>query len=224
LSQQALDGPGQGQTDMTRETPMLFSEGQENPAVLKNIQSPRQVPKRREDDGDLFPDPGQFLKECGRLFDMFQGVRAEDGLELIVLKRQVIDRIDQPEIGQARMSDDIRVDPAAIGFSAADVEIPFPLAENASLEDPIAQEIESLGEDGQGQQEQDPFHKRRHCSVDRDSAAPLFLGHFGRLTISFFTSLFVGRKISTPRKLVNRFPEFRAAKVLKMSDEGSHLC
>src|SRR4030043_546121 len=85
-SQQALDGPGQGQTDMTRETPMLFSEGQENPAVLKNIQSPRQVPKRRKDDGDLFPDPGQFLKECGRLFDMLHGVRAEDGLKLFVLK------------------------------------------------------------------------------------------------------------------------------------------
>src|SRR4030043_1362791 len=144
LSQQALDGPGQGQTDMKRETPMLFSEGQENPAVLKNIQSPRQGPKRREDDGDLFPDPSQFLKECGRLFDMLHGVRAEDGLKLFVLKRQGRDRIDQPEIGQARMSDDIRVDPAAIGFSAADVEIPFPLAENASLAAPIDTDSEGL--------------------------------------------------------------------------------
>jgi len=148
LSQQTLDGPGQRQTDMVWEMVMHFSESQENPAMLQDIQSSSQVPKGRKNDCDLFSNPGQFLKKSDWIFDMLHGVRAEDLFKLVVSKREAINRVDQCKIGQVRMIDNVRVDAASISLAAADVEVPLLFMQDAFLEDTVTQKIKRLGEDG----------------------------------------------------------------------------
>lgn len=128
---------------------MHFFKGQKNPAMLENIQNPGEIPKGRKDDRDLFSDPGQFLVKSNWIFHMLKSVRTENGPELMILKRQRINRIDQNKIGQFRVMDNVRVDAAAIRLAATDVEIPLPSPKDAFLENAIAQEIEGLGEDRQ---------------------------------------------------------------------------
>jgi hypothetical protein len=99
LSQDALDGSGEGQADMGWETGVHFFKGQKNPAMLENIKNPGKVPKGRKNDRDLLPNPGQFLVKADWIFHVLKSVRTENGLELMVLKRQRIDRVDQNKTG-----------------------------------------------------------------------------------------------------------------------------
>jgi len=148
LSQYALDGSGQRQTDISWEMVMLFSDSQKNPAMLENIKNSGQIPEGRKDDCDLFSDPGQFLEKSDGIFNVLEGVRAENGLELMILERQAVNRIDQDEVWQFLVMDDVRVDAAAVRLAATDIEIPSPFSKDAFLENTIAQEIQGLGENG----------------------------------------------------------------------------
>ena len=124
LADPPLEAAREGKGDVGREGVVLFAEGEEESAVLENIQRRAQVPERRHDEGDLARDAPEFLKKSGGIFDVFDRVRAEGVLELAGGKGEMIDIVDDDEIWHVSVFDDVDVDPASIGLPAADVEVP----------------------------------------------------------------------------------------------------
>jgi hypothetical protein len=138
-----LEAAREGERDVGWEGVVLFAEGEEESAVLEDIQRRAQVPERRHDEGDFAGDTTKFLKESGRIFDMFDRVRAQGVLELSGREGEVVDVIDDDEVRHFGVFDDIDIDPASIGLPAADVEVPdgAPSADDPT-HDAIAEPVE----------------------------------------------------------------------------------
>ncbi len=117
--------------------------------MLQDVQGSGQVPEGRENEGHPVSDAPELLEKGVRILDMLHRVRAEDGLKGAVLERKTVDRADLDETRHVRVTDDVGVETPAVRPAAANVEIPFPPAENARLEDAIAQDVERLGDGGQ---------------------------------------------------------------------------
>lgn len=142
LAEDLLNGPGQGEGYVGWQAAVLLPQRQEEPAVLEYVEGGRDVPERRQDDGDVAADPLQLGDEPVRVFHVLDGVGAEDVLELIVSKRRLVD-IEQHESGQLGVLYDICVHAAAVGSPAAEVQIPFPPSQDTVLHQTITEIIGS---------------------------------------------------------------------------------
>jgi hypothetical protein len=124
LSDATLEAACEGKRDVGREGVVLFAEGEEESAMLKDIKRRAQVPERRHDEGDFAGDAPEFFKKRRGILDVLDRVRAEGVLELAGRKGKMVDIIDDDEVRHVGVFDDIDIDPATIGLSAADVEVP----------------------------------------------------------------------------------------------------
>lgn len=102
--------------------------------MFKNVQDPSQIPQRRKNDRDLIANPGQFPEKSVGILNMLHGMGAKDGLKCAIFKRQLINRIDQDEMGYVRVGHNVCIDAAAVGLAATDIEVPYPLPQDARLE------------------------------------------------------------------------------------------
>lgn len=140
-----------GKDHMRGKGVMFFAEGQEKPAVLEDIQDRAQIPERRDNEGDVFGDTLQFLKKCGRIFDMFDRMGTKRVFKLPGGKGEAVDVIDHDQVRHLGVLDDVHVDSAPVRLSAADIEIPgLPPVADDPAHDPVAEPVEGGQEDGEG--------------------------------------------------------------------------
>ncbi len=100
LSEQTLDRPGQGQADARGKAIVFFSERQEDPAVLEDVQDGGKIPERRENEGDPFSDPAELGKNASGSSTCSMVCEHRTESKVAVLKGQPINRIDQDETGR----------------------------------------------------------------------------------------------------------------------------
>lgn len=127
---------------MVRKRVVFLSKGEEEPAVLENIEDRAEVPERWNDEGDLLGDAAEFLEESGGIFDVLDRVRAESVLELVSGEGEMVDVIHDDKVVDIGVFNDIDVDATAVRFAATDIEIPrFATVSNDPAHDSIAQKI-----------------------------------------------------------------------------------
>jgi hypothetical protein len=151
LSDPPLELTSEGEGDVGRESVVLFAEGQEEGAVLEDIERRAKVPERRHDEGDLARDAAEFFKKSDRILDVFDRVRAEGIVELAGRKGKVVDVIDDDEVRHFGVFDDIDIDAASIGLPAADIEVPdgAPSPDDPA-HDTVAEPVESGENENEG--------------------------------------------------------------------------
>ena len=124
---------------------MRFPNSQEDPAVLQDVQRGREIPERRKDDNDLGPDAPQLFEKPPGVVDVLDGMGAQDGSELAVPKRQMVDIPDPDETGDVGVANDIGVDTPSISLAAADIQIPGLPAQNPSFKNLVAYKMDNPG-------------------------------------------------------------------------------
>lgn len=175
LSDATLKAAREGKRDVGREGVVLLAEGEEEGAVLEDIQRCTQVPERGNNEGDFARDAPEFFKKHHGILDVFDRVRAEGVLELTGGKGEMIDIVDDDEVRHVGVFDDVDVDPASIGLPAADVEVPdgAPPPDDPA-HDAVAEPVES-GEnenEGGGERENTKEHGGEEKPVDGIRQAP----------------------------------------------------
>jgi hypothetical protein len=140
---------------------VLFAEGEEEPAVLEDIEGGAEIPERRHYEGDVFRDALHLGKEGTGIFDVFDRVGAEGVFELVRGEGQLVDVIDDDEVWDLGVFDDVDIDAAAVGLATADVEVPgFAPPPDDAPHDPVAEPIQGGKEDDEdgGGREQGEEH------------------------------------------------------------------
>lgn len=138
-----LESAGEGKLHIARELVVLFAESEKHPAVFENIEDSTEIPQRGDDESDIAGcDALHLVKKCLRIVDMLNGVGAEGVLELVRGEGQVADVIYDDKVRNVGVVYDIDIHAAAVGFSAADVEIPFlSAAPDDPAHDSVAEKI-----------------------------------------------------------------------------------
>lgn len=133
---------------MGRQGVVFLAQGQEEPAMLEEIEGGAKVPERRDDERDVPGDPLHLLEESAGILDMLDRMGAEGVLELAGGKGQVVDVVDHDEVRDLGVFHDIDVDTPAIGLAAADVEIPHRATPpDDPAHDPVAEPVQGGEED-----------------------------------------------------------------------------
>ncbi len=93
--------------------------------MFKNIECRKEIIERRQYEGDLLSYAFKFQKKAFWIINMLKSMGAEYTLKCFIGKRKVVDIVYKSEVGELFVLNDINIDPAAVGFSATDIESPF---------------------------------------------------------------------------------------------------
>lgn len=123
---------------VVRELSVHFSDTQNQPFVLPDIQCRGKIPDRRHYIDDILSDPAKLPVETLRIIYVLDRMRAEHCLKLPVCKWQAINVVDQHEVQDVIMPDDIRIEAASIDPAATDVQVPALPTDDRVLERAVA--------------------------------------------------------------------------------------